>query len=228
MKHTLMIKTCLITGMKYLCKTTGDPYNYHGSGKRWLNLLKKYHSASPKFGPNAKIETIILGEYETEEELSQAGVYYSKLFDVVKSNQWANLTEEKGTGGWINDQTGKRWKMSESAKENIRASRAKMQKDGRLAKNAAKVAEKISGQDNYQFKGWYETPWGRFVSCKDAVLAAREERKNGNKLVISDGFTIKKYCKIDNTTVINGVSCKLEWKGKTPKELGFGFTMKGI
>lgn len=84
-----MIKKCMTTGLKYLCKTSSkkkDPYLYNGSGTRWINHIKKY---------NSYIITCIIGSYETKEQLKEYGLYYSKLFNVVNSPDWANLTEVK-------------------------------------------------------------------------------------------------------------------------------------
>ena len=39
----LYIKTHNVTGLKYLGKTTQDPYKYKGSGKRWTNHINKHH-----------------------------------------------------------------------------------------------------------------------------------------------------------------------------------------
>jgi hypothetical protein len=80
------------TGLKYLGKTiASDPFAYPGSGVYWTNHLKTH-------GYN--IETEILRECQTEEELVYWGKYYSKLWNVVESQEWANLTEEAGPGGY--------------------------------------------------------------------------------------------------------------------------------
>jgi hypothetical protein len=94
-----MIKKCMTTGLQYLCKTssTKDPYLYQGSGVRWLNHIRKYKS---------RIITCVIGSYQTKEELQQAGLYYSRLYNVVKNSNWANLTEENGfTGGKLYNRT---------------------------------------------------------------------------------------------------------------------------
>ena len=38
------------------------------------------------------------------------------MYNVVESDDWANLTIEQGAGGWIHDQTGKTWKVKDSSK----------------------------------------------------------------------------------------------------------------
>lgn len=37
-------------------------------------------------------------KYLGKTELKETGIFFSKLFDIVKSEEWANLTEEKGDG----------------------------------------------------------------------------------------------------------------------------------
>lgn len=84
-------KTHNITGLKYLGQTTSkDPYAYPGSGVYWTSHLKIH-------GNNCTTE--ILRECSTKKELVYWGKYYSDLWNVVNDGQWANLIEEKGTGG---------------------------------------------------------------------------------------------------------------------------------
>ena len=84
-------KTHRITGLMYLGKTTSkDPYSYSGSGKYW-----KLHLTKHGFDYN----TEILRECVTNDEVKQWGEYYSNLWNIVESNDWANLKNEAGDGG---------------------------------------------------------------------------------------------------------------------------------
>lgn len=85
----LYIKTHNITGLKYLGKTQKDPYKYCGSGKHWLRHIKTH---------GKDIKTEILLATESEQELRETGLFFSKIFNIVKSDEWANLTEESGNG----------------------------------------------------------------------------------------------------------------------------------
>ena len=85
----LYVKTHRKTGLKYLGKTEQDPFKYRGSGTRWNNHLNTHGN---------DVETQILKECQTTEELKEYGLYYSKLWNVVESDDWANLMEEKGDG----------------------------------------------------------------------------------------------------------------------------------
>jgi hypothetical protein len=90
MKHTLYVKTHTITGLKYLGQTSKiDPHKYTGSGKYWLRHLQKH-------GKNWTTE--ILAESDSKQTINDLGIYYSNLWHVVESNEWANLKPESGDG----------------------------------------------------------------------------------------------------------------------------------
>lgn len=101
MAHKLMIKTHLSTGLKYLCytRTTGQYYDsYKGSGTRWKLHLKKHGD---------DISTELLFESEDLEEFKAEAIAKSIEFDVVNSDNWANLKIEEGDGG--DTVSNKRW-----------------------------------------------------------------------------------------------------------------------
>ena len=87
----LYVKTHNKTGLKYLGKTSAkDPYKYPGSGLRWTNHLKAHGN---------DCTTEIIRECQDNHEVKEWGIYYSKLWNVVESDLWANLKEEAGDGG---------------------------------------------------------------------------------------------------------------------------------
>lgn len=92
----LMVKTHQKTGLKYLCKTTKNPFTYNGSGVDWRKHLKK-------FGYEHNTEIVM--ECATQAELYYWGSYYSKLWNVVNgvddfgNKIWANRIPETGGGG---------------------------------------------------------------------------------------------------------------------------------
>jgi hypothetical protein len=86
----LYVKTHNITGLKYLGKTTKDPFKYQGSGKYWKRHIKKY---------GYDVVTEILYQSENIEDIRKIGMYYSNVWNIVESEDWANLIEEYGTGG---------------------------------------------------------------------------------------------------------------------------------
>jgi hypothetical protein len=85
----LYVKTHNKTGLKYLGKTSKDPYSYPESGVDWKAHLKEY-------GINHSTE--IIKECNSNQELSEWGRYYSKLWNVAESNEWTNRIPETGGG----------------------------------------------------------------------------------------------------------------------------------
>jgi hypothetical protein len=91
----LYLKTHNKTGLKYLGKTTKDPFLYKGSGSVW-----KHHIAKHGYD----VSTEILFESTSKEEFKEVAIKFSKLHNIVESSEFANLTTEEGQGGatWIN------------------------------------------------------------------------------------------------------------------------------
>lgn len=90
MTYYLYKKTHNQTGLKYLGKTETDPYTYKGSGTRWNNHLSVHGN---------DVSTEVLRECESNDEIRYWGEYYSNLWNVVESDEWANLKAESGDGG---------------------------------------------------------------------------------------------------------------------------------
>lgn len=90
--YRLYIKIHRKTGLKYLGYTKQKEYHkYHGSGKYWNLHLKKH---------GYDYDTKILLESEFLTEIKQTGIYYSSLWNIVESSEWANLKVETGEGGY--------------------------------------------------------------------------------------------------------------------------------
>lgn len=106
----LYVKTHRTTGLKYLGKTSSkDPHSYPGSGKRWRSHLDKH---------GYEFDTEILLESDDPVKIKEAGVHYSKVWNIVRDANWANLKPESGDGGTF--------VHTEDAKEKIgKASRGK-------------------------------------------------------------------------------------------------------
>jgi hypothetical protein len=90
--YYLYKKTHKVTNLQYLGFTRKNPYKYKGSGIRWLAHIKKY-------GNN--VVTEVLHETVVRDEIQQLGKYYSNLWNVVESREWANLKPETGEGGGV-------------------------------------------------------------------------------------------------------------------------------
>lgn len=92
MTYYLYIKTHTKTGLQYLGQTAKEDYHlYTGSGKHWKRHIRVHGYDD--------VTTQIVAKCESIEDLQVCGLFFSKLFDVVKSKDWANLKEEKGSGG---------------------------------------------------------------------------------------------------------------------------------
>lgn len=89
----LYVKTHNKTGLKYLGKTKSkDPHKYPGSGLIWKRHLKKY---------GKDYTTEIIKECADLEAVEFWGQYYSNLWNIVESDEWANLKPETGEGGGV-------------------------------------------------------------------------------------------------------------------------------
>jgi hypothetical protein len=104
--YYLYVKTHLTSGLKYLGKTEKDPYSYKGSGQWWKNHIRKH-------GYNVRTEILLMTKQY--DELVETGLFFSKLFNVVESTEWANLIPESGEGvGGLKHSQEARTKMSEA------------------------------------------------------------------------------------------------------------------
>ena len=86
----LYVKTHNVTGLKYLGKTTAkDPHKYRGSSKYWQDHLKIH---------GVDYTTTLLLATDDKEAIKETGLFFSNIWNVVKSKDWANFQEEKGDG----------------------------------------------------------------------------------------------------------------------------------
>lgn len=96
-QYKLMVKTHLITGWQYLCITgRDDPHDYLGSGIDWRKHLEEHGNL---------ITTRIIATSWNPDTIGVWGRYYSRLWKVVRSKKWANITPESGyhwpdNSGW--------------------------------------------------------------------------------------------------------------------------------
>lgn len=88
--YSLYKKTHNITGLSYLGFTKQDPFAYKGSGTYWQSHIKKH---------GYDVTTKILFQTTSKDEIKEKGLYYSNLWKIVESSDWANLREENGYGG---------------------------------------------------------------------------------------------------------------------------------
>lgn len=105
----LMIKTHRTTGYKYLCVTTKEDYEgYCGSGVRWRKHLQAH---------GFDVATEVLFEHHSRDDIfKHVCLYYSDVYDVVNSDEWANLILEDGNTGYAFQKWDDRDKFIRSAK----------------------------------------------------------------------------------------------------------------
>lgn len=98
----LYVKTHNKTGLKYLGQTKSkDPCKYRGSGTYWKLHIKKH---------GYDVTTEILKECNSISDIRHWGLHYSELWNIVNSEEWANLKEETGDA---------RGKLSQKSREKI-------------------------------------------------------------------------------------------------------------
>ena len=160
-------------GLKYLGKCVNtNPYKYKGSGTVWRRHLKAHNITA------SEIKTTILFETEDKEELKKMGQYYSKLWDVVKSKEFANLIPEHGDGG----NTGgfkKGVKFTEEHKKKLSEARKKYKHSPETNKKRAEAASKTK-------KGKPLTE-----SHKQALKKPKDKIKNYSTCEICGVYTTK-------------------------------------
>jgi hypothetical protein len=164
----LYVKTHNKTGLKYLGKTTmTDPHAYKGSGADWKNHLKEY---------GEDYTTEIIRECQTNKELNEWGRYYSNLWNVAESDQWANRIPE--TGGGANH--------TSERKELFRQQQLGKKKPPRTPEHAEKIASQIRGKPNKKtsagLKKWYNSNPDRSAAIKQQSMSLKEWYKNNPDL----------------------------------------------
>ena len=88
MIYKLMIKTHMVTGLKYMCITKRKNWKtYTGSGTYWKAHLKKYGNY---------FDTELLYESDNYNDFIQQCLFYSELYQVSLSDEFANQIPESG------------------------------------------------------------------------------------------------------------------------------------
>jgi hypothetical protein len=147
-KIYLYLKIHNVTGLKYLGKTKKNPYEYSGSGVYWKNHLKKHGN---------DVSTEILFIANTNDEIKEMGLFYSKLWNIVESIEFANLIEENGIGGV----TSSSWKP------------------GNISINKGKKMPILS-----DMKRAYWEEWHKYNTKKESVYIKKGYNSNSKKNVV--------------------------------------------
>ena len=193
-----MLKTHCKTSLKYLCKKSTDRieecYTYTGSGKYWKKHLAKH-------GKNFTTE--ILEVCDTREKLSETGIYWSKKLNVVRSEEYANLVEERGDGG------------PTMLGRKITPEQKKKQKDAlnkywcNATKEQRNQRREVNSKSHEIYR--YFTPFGVFTNAYNAA----------NMCKCSNVTIINRCIKDVDKKITSKKYWRLGWKGKTWRELGW-------
>lgn len=182
-------KTHKVTGLNYLGKTISkDPYSYTGSGVYWRRHLELHGNL---------VETEILRECKDEAELKHWGQYYSALWNVVESKEWANLIEEAGPGGYWSQES--KNKLSQTNKETL-AKLTPEQKSERMRKSCcAPESYTLQRIENMRkgMTGKKKTKTPKLL----AAIEARRERSIQTMLRAADNHRGKTWKLIDGKRV---------------------------
>jgi len=179
-------------GLNYLGVTIRNPYKYMGSGKYWTNHIKSHKINI------SDVKTIILFETYDRDELFEKSIYYSELYNIVDSDDWANLIPETGSSSVIG------LKHSEESKLRIRESKLG-------TKYSIKTKSKMS-----------ESHKGKI--CSDETKNKISDSNKGRNLtkehkdILSKVKTGKKFTQEHKNNIGNSNRGKSRNKGKTVSE----------
>lgn len=84
----LYIKQHNITKLKYFGKTIRNPYTYKGSGLYWKRHLSVY---------GRDVATLKVWEFDRQDVCTRFALWFSKKFNIIESDEWANLVDETGS-----------------------------------------------------------------------------------------------------------------------------------
>ena len=87
----LYIKKHSKTNLMYFGKTISSPFKYPGSGKVWARHIKLHGKEY--------IQTIWTKLFTSQDELKEFAISFSEIFNIVESDEWANLIPENGIDG---------------------------------------------------------------------------------------------------------------------------------
>lgn len=205
-----------INGKQYVGKTK------HSCLKRWRSHLadcksdnknRKLYNAIKKHGAeNFEVYTM---EDCNEYKLNERECYWIEVLEPEY-----NMTKGGDGGRTWQGIVKKTWSLSKEARENISRGVRKRFANGYRYSHY----DSLKNIYNKGVKRFWLTPWGSFTSSARAAKSARTLKKLGINEVISDPHTIKKYC--ENPSFVFSTKAPAAWKGKTAKELGFGFREK--
>ena len=150
----LYLKIHNTTGLKYLGKTVQEnPISYRGSGKYWMRHIKKHGN---------DVTTKILYQTKDRLDMRQVGLYYSRIWDIVDSEKFANLIPESCDGvsmpGSLNPFFGK--KHPKELQDKINKKLSELPKRGPISETTRnKMSKSHSGSNNAMYGKAHTKEW---------------------------------------------------------------------
>jgi group I intron endonuclease len=197
-----------INGKEYIGKTQKtleERWIRHLTDSRRTNT--KLYNAIRKYG-SENFEMCVV-EYTgsvTREYLNDRERYWINIIDPEY-----NMTKG-GDGGWINDQSGRTWKIKDTSK---------MKGKKTITTKVLAGRAKVSGGNNYQSTHRIHTPWGVFETWTESIECAKQLKQAGRQDVVTDGGTLRKYCTEEIILSKEGRRTFPSWRGRNTKLLGF-------
>ncbi len=187
-------------GLKYLGHTIKkDPFKYRGSGIRWSNHLK-YHKI-----PLKDIKTTILLETKDRSIISFWGMYYSKVYNVVEDDNWANLMPESGESSLGYKHTKESLKkMSDLKKGIVKSEEFKAHlRSLNLGKFLSEEHKKKIGEANSKFKRTEEQK----LYLRNINLGKKKSLETREKVAKSHWKKVSQYS-LDSVLIKEWISIK--------------------
>lgn len=171
-------------GLKYLGITSTNPIKYKGSGTYWIRHIRKHKL---KYDD---IKTTILFKSSDQELISVTGLFYSNLWNVVESLEWANLIPEYGYSIPMT-------KINKENASNIRSKYSKLERmhiwdliqSGNTYKDIMKIYPIYSDKTHFNVSNG--RIWNSITQIPKCETPNRETVKNYGK-----GYVYDKYSKI--------------------------------
>ena len=196
----LYVKQHSVTRLKYFGKTTKqNPFKYNGSGKYWLEHIKKH-------GKN-QVKTLEIWGFDDQELCTEFALKFSEDNNIVndKNEQgkkiWANLRLENGVDGNPKGFFGARDTLQKISKNNI----------GKIIITDGSVEKRIFPHEQIPDNWWM----GRSKNFIEKTSIALKGISRGKRH--TDEFKLRQSIRMksNNPMTIKSQETKIEYKGNT-------------